>query len=180
MQLHRVNKARILGAMKRIGVVLILVLAFFGISDSVYLAQNETSNTPLICNVESLSDCNIVAASQYSRLFGIPIAEFGVVFYGILFVLAAIELALFNRFLRRILQAVSLVGVVVSIYFSFVEVFVINALCIYCIVSSLITLLIFISASFIEPIRPAGGGSAFGVKEKKDPPRPPYFSMPPS
>jgi len=163
--------------MKRVGVIGILVLAFFGISDSVYLAQNETSNTPLVCNVENLSDCNIVAASQYSQLFGIPIAEFGIVFYGFIFVLAALELFLFNRLLRRILQIVSLVGVASSLYFTFLEIFVIDALCIYCLVSALITLLILVSASFIEPIR---------KKARQEPPAPPsvplppHFSMPPS
>jgi len=139
--------------MKRIGVVCILILAFLGLADSIYLAQNEVNNTPLICTVANLSDCNIVATSQYSRIFGIPLAEFGVAFFSIVFILAALELVLFNRLLRRILQGISLIGIAASIYFSFVEIFVIHALCIYCIVSAFITLLIFISACFIEQVR---------------------------
>lgn len=139
--------------MKRAGVVIVLVLSFCGLSDSIYLTQNEASNTPLICNVNNLSDCNIVAASQYAHLFGIPLAEYGVVFYGGIFILAALELALFNRLLRRILQGVSFIGIVVSLYFTFIEIFVIRALCIYCIISALIAFLIFISSCFIEPMR---------------------------
>ena len=139
--------------MKRIGVVCILILAFCGLADSVYLAQHEVNNTPLICTVANLSDCNIVAASQYSRIFGIPLAEFGIVFFSIVFILAALEIVLFNRLLRRILQVVSLVGVGASLYFTFVEIFVIHALCIYCLVSAFITLLILIFAGLIEPVR---------------------------
>jgi len=139
--------------MKRAGVVCIVVLAFFGLADSIYLAQNEISNTPLICTVQNLSDCNIVATSQYSRIFGIPLAEFGVAFFSIVFILSALELFLFNRILRRILQMISLVGVVASLYFSFIEIFVIHALCIYCLASAGITLFILISASVIEPVR---------------------------
>lgn len=163
--------------MKRAGVILIVLLAFFGISDSAYLAQNETSNTPLICNVENLSDCNIVAASQYSRLFGVPLAEFGIVFYSILFILAVLELFLFNRLLRRILQVVSLVGIVFSLYFTFLEIFVINAFCIYCLVSAFIALLIFISAGFIEPIRK---NTRQDPSEPPSIPAPSHLSMPPA
>ncbi len=144
--------ARILGIMKRIGVVSILTLAFFGIADSAYLAEHSANGTPLICNIQNLSGCNIVAASQYSRVFGIPIAEFGVVFYSIVFVLAALELVIFDRLLRRILQALALIGLVISIFSIIVQVFVINASCVYCLASAFITIIIFILASFIEPI----------------------------
>lgn len=139
--------------MKRIGVVFILVFAFLGLADSAYLAQHEASGVPLLCNIQNLSGCNIVAASEYSRLFGIPLAEYGVLFYSILFVLAALELVIFNRLLRRILQAISLVGIISSLYFTFVQVSFIGAFCVYCLASAIIALLIFISASFIEPIR---------------------------
>lgn len=145
--------ARILGIMKRIGVIAILVLAFLGLADSAYLAQHEASGVPLICNIQNLSGCNIVAASEYSRLFGIPLAEYGVLFYSILFVLAALELVIFNRLLRRILQIISLIGIVSSLYFTIIQVYFIGAFCIYCLASAVISVLIFVSASFIEPIR---------------------------
>lgn len=158
--------------MKRTGVVLILVLAFFGIADSTYLTQNALSGTPLLCTIQNLSGCNIVAASPYSHIFGIPLAEFGILFYSIIFVLAALELVVFDQLLRRSLQVVSLVGVISSLYFTALQVFVIGALCIYCIASALITLFILIFASLIEPIR------------KRTPPTPPtvppHLMMPPA
>lgn len=138
--------------MKRLGVVLILILAFAGLADSLYITQHAESNTPLLCNIQNLSGCNIVAASQYSRVFGIPLAEYGVFFYGALFILAALELVLFDRLLRRILQIVSLIGVLSSLYFTFLQVFVIQAFCIYCFVSAFISLLVLICASIIEPM----------------------------
>ena len=150
--LRRGDTARILDRMKRLGVVGILILAFFGLADSAYLAQHEASGTPLLCNIQNLSGCNVVAASQYSHIFGIPLAEFGILFYGILFVLAALEIVIFDRLLRRVLQAVSLIGVAASLYFTLIQAFVIRAFCIYCLVSAFITLLIFILASLIEPI----------------------------
>jgi uncharacterized membrane protein len=139
--------------MKRTGVVIILILAFCGLSDSIYLAQNEVSNIPLICNVDNLSSCNVVATSQYSHFLGIPIAEYGVVFYALIFVVAALELVVFKRLLRRVLQGASLIGVITSTYLTFLEIFVIHALCIYCLVSAFIALGVLIFASLIEPVR---------------------------
>lgn len=162
--------------MKRIGVIFILILAFLGLADSAYLAQQEISGAPLICDIQAFSDCNTVAGSQYSHLFGIPLAEFGVLFYSILFILAALELFIFNRILRRVLQALALIGIIASLYFIFIQMFVIEAFCIYCLASALITFLILLFASLIEPVQ----------KKESDlpptipPPPPPRLSMPPA
>jgi uncharacterized membrane protein len=158
--------------MKRIGVLFILILAFCGLADSAYLTQHELNGTPLLCNIQNLSGCNVVATSQYSHLFGVPLAEYGFIFYGIIFVLAALELLLFDQLLRRVLQVVSLIGVIASIYFTLIQVFVIGAFCIYCLASALIALFILILASLIEPVRLRAQG--------KVPEPPPHFSMPPA
>ena len=139
--------------MKRIGVVFVLVLAFCGLADSAYLAQHEVSGAPLICTIQNLDGCNTVANSPYARMFGVPIAEYGVAFYSILFVLAALELVLFDRFLRRVLQIVSLVGVLFSLYFIFIQIYFIGAFCTYCAISAGIAFLICALASFIEPFK---------------------------
>ena len=139
--------------MRRFAVIGILLLAFCGLADSAYLAQHEMSGTPLICNIQNLNGCNIVANSQYSRFFGVPVADYGVIFYGILFALAAFELVLLDRLLRRALQWVALVGVLASIYFTSVQIFFIGAFCIYCLASAAIALFILILAGLIEPIR---------------------------
>ena len=178
--------------MKRIGVVFILILAFFGLADSIYLAQHAISGTPLLCNIQNLDGCNVVANSSYSYLFGIPLSEYGVLFYSILFVLAALELVLFDRLLRRVLQGISLVCLLGSVYFTTLQIFFIGAFCIYCTTSAIITLIIFILATLIEPIRnrderipPAGGAerevTPF-VENRPAPPVPPaasHLSMPP-
>jgi uncharacterized membrane protein len=160
--------------MKRWGVALILVLAFFGLADSAYLAQSAASGTPLICDTR-LSGCNVVASSEYSQIFGIPVAEFGVLFYGILLVLAALELVIFDQLLRRVLQLFALVGVAVSLYSTIVQVYYIQALCIYCLASGVATVFIFILASLIEPL--------YVRRSKSLPPptpTPPHLSMPPT
>ncbi len=160
--------------MKRVGVVLILLLAFCGLADSAYLAQHEMNGSPLICAVQSLNGCNTVADSPYSRLFGLPIAEYGVAFYGALFVFAALELVLFDRLLRRILQGMAVLGMLSSLYFTSVQVYFIGSFCTYCVVSAVITLLVGILASLIEPVR------VRAHRQPPAPPRPPGFFMPPA
>lgn len=155
--------------MKRVGVVFILILAFFGLADAIYLTQRELSGAPLLCDIQNLSGCNIVAASQYSQVFGIPLAAFGTLFYGIIFVLAALEIVIFDRILRRLLQVSAFIGVLSSIYFTGLQMFVIGAFCIYCLASALITLLIFIFATLIEPLK----------KRPDHTPPVPHLPMPP-
>lgn len=157
------------------GVVIILVLAFCGLADAVYIAQHEISGTPLICNVQNLNGCNTVANSQYADLFGIPVAEYGIFFYGIVFVLAALELVLFDRLLRRVLQGAAIVGVIASAYFISIQIYFIGAFCSYCVVSAGIALLILIFASLIEPVRTRGS-----EQMPMPPSSPPPLSMPPA
>ena len=163
--------------MKRIGVVGILILSFCGVANATYIAQSRISGTPLLCNIQNLSGCNIVANSQYSQLFGIPLAEYGVLFYGILFVLAALELVLFDRLLRRVLQGVSFAGILASLYFTGVQVFLIGAFCRYSHASSLIALFIIILASLIEPLNRSKEQHSFVGNLPKE--SPPHLPMPP-
>ncbi len=142
--------------MKRLGVIFILVLAFCGLADSAYLAQHEISGTPLQCDLTHLSGCNIVAQSPYSHIFGVPVAEYGLLFYGVVFALSALELAIFDRLLRRVLQVFAAAGLLVSVAFTLLQVFVIQALCEYCLGSAIIAFLIFIFATRIEPVRRRG------------------------
>lgn len=161
--------------MKRLGVAGILILAFCGLADSAYIAQHDASGAPLLCNIQNFSGCNVVAASQYSHLFGIPLAQYGVMFYSIVFILAALEIVIFDRLLRRVLQVASLIGLISSLYFVFIQMFFIGAFCIYCSISGLITLLIFILASFIEPVRVRAAHHV-----PPSPPTPPHLRMPPA
>ncbi len=159
---------------QRLGVIAILLLALFGLADSTYLAQHELSGAPLLCNIQNLSGCNVVAQSPYSHLFGVPIAVYGILFYAMVFVLAALELVIFDRLLRRVLQAFAVAGILCSLYFTFLQIFVIGALCIYCIGSAVIALLILIAAGFIEPLARALPLPPHG------PPTPSHLSMPPT
>lgn len=160
---------------KRAAIILILILSFFGIADAAYVAQHEASGSPLLCNIQSLSGCNVVVGSHYSYVFGISLAVYGMLFYGIIFVLSALELVIIDQLLRRVLQALALFGIVVSLYSVVLQAFVIHAYCVYCLGSVVVTVLILVFASLIEPVH------LRNRKEKNadEPKLPPVLPMPP-
>ncbi|HUQ30172.1 MAG TPA: vitamin K epoxide reductase family protein [Candidatus Paceibacterota bacterium] len=164
---------------KRIATWAILLLAFFGLADSVYLVQHEMNGMPLLCDPNTtLSGCNIVAQSPYAYLFGIPIAEYGIFFYGLLFFVAAFEILLFRHLIRRVIQGLALLGFVMSVYFVSVQFFIINALCIYCLASAAIVFLVFTFSFLLESMRKNGG--AYYVPVAVPAPTHPHLPMPPS
>ncbi len=106
------------------------------------------------------SGCDIVQASRYAVFLGLPTALWGAGLY------AAIGgLALAGLTVRRWLVAffLAVVGVSFSVYLTFLELFVLGAVCAYCLVSFGITIALFSvllvrypsSADQRSPVRPA-------------------------
>ena len=122
-----------------------LALALLGIADAFYVAQATYTGGPLRCPI--IEGCNAVANSPYARILGVPLSYFGLVFYLGMLGLAAILVA---RPLSRVL-CVSVVlyavtGVCSSIYFMYVQLSFIQAVCIYCIISGITTVLLLVAA----------------------------------
>lgn len=120
-----------------------LLLTLLGISISIYLAYVALSHNEVMCG--PIGDCMAVQASKYSKLLGVPMAIWGLVFY-----LATLSLYLAQRHLsiaRRSLLTlglifISLIGVMFSIYLTGLELFVIHAVCVWCLTSAVLTALI--------------------------------------
>jgi uncharacterized membrane protein len=83
-------------------------------------------------NCGPLHGCQEVAQSEYSRIGGVPVAVFGV---GLSLMLLALAVAWWRTNDRRLLAThygLSLLGVVFELYFTYVELFVIGAVCVWC------------------------------------------------
>ena len=106
-------------------------LAIAGIGVSLYLTYIKLGANPYIC---SFGDCGTVQTSDYASILGIPVALLGVVFYLIFFGLVhlnKIELTMYWL----------VWGVIFSLYLTYLELFVIEAICGWCVVSAIIILL---------------------------------------
>lgn len=118
--------------------VLLILLAFFGIADAWYLTASALTDTALSCDLGAVLDgCNIVAKSAYSKIMGVPLAAFGVLFYSLMFVAAGLLFVFRHHMLDRAIYWLATVGALASIGFLFLQFVFIKALCIYCIASAI-------------------------------------------
>lgn len=115
------------------------VLALLGIGDSFYLAESAMTDTALICDIDGLNGCNTVAQSPYANLYGIPLGVYGIAFYTLALLLVLLIAVSPRKLLFQALLVVSSVGVLASLIFLGIQVFLIQATCIYCIASAVIT-----------------------------------------
>ena len=125
---------------------LMLALALVGICVAFYDGYQLYHGQALWCP-PPINGCNEVANSLYARIFSLPVGYYGVVYYLYMFGLAGL-LAFdpFSRGLRFAAVAYSTLGTCFSIYFMYLQIALIHAFCIYCLVSAVTTLLLFIAA----------------------------------
>lgn len=104
------------------------------------------------------SGCDIVQASRYSLLAGLPTALWGAAIYAAIVVLSVIP-----RTVRRWQMAFMLASAAVafSIYLTYLSIFAIGATCPYCLASGAISLLLLVT---MIVRRPAAPGRAYSLK----------------
>lgn len=130
--------------MKKLSIVAV-VASIIGFIDSVYLAYVKLSHTPIYCT-PGLGDCAVVQTSQWSEIWGIPIAVLGAIAYLILISIFLFEnrIGLLTKYSDYLLFGISLFGFLYSLFLTWLEIFVIHALCQWCILSALCMTIIFI------------------------------------
>jgi uncharacterized membrane protein len=123
-------------------------LSGLGIFISGYLVTKRFTGGSLACT--RWAECDVVNNSVYSQIYGVPVSVLGLAGYLLLLALALAALWTTGRTQRRILL-LSLVlavgGVGFSAYLTYLEIYVIEALCAWCVASAIvIALLAIISA----------------------------------
>jgi uncharacterized membrane protein len=110
--------------------LILAVLDIIGLAIALYLSVVELNGGVPVCG--PLHGCEEVARSEYSRIAGIPVAVFGV---GLSLVLLALAIAWWRTDLYVLLlvhYGLSLGGVLFEVYFLYLQVFVIGAVCVWC------------------------------------------------
>ena len=106
-------------------------LAAVGLGIATYLLAARAIGDAPACG--PVKGCETVAASEYATLFGVPVALIGVVFSVILVAACAVW---WRRADRRALYAsygLGLAGIIAVAYLTYLEVFVIGAICVWCV-----------------------------------------------
>ena len=124
---------------------MIAALALIGVFVAMYLTLYKIGAIgELTCSVQG---CETVNSSRWATFLGFPVAAWGVAFYVATFIVALIGTA--ERFEedRNISQALTLMsgtGVLFTAWLTYLELFVIHAICIWCVTSAVIVTAIFV------------------------------------
>jgi uncharacterized membrane protein len=122
------------------------VLACLGVLDATYLLVYKLTSINAMCLGNG--GCHNVNFSTYSEIGGIPVSVFGMLAFlviaGILLLEPRLEIAKENGALA--IFGISLAGVAFSTYLTWLEIYVIHAICPFCVTSAVIITLILILA----------------------------------
>lgn len=132
----------------------LIILSILGVFDASYLTAKHYLDGAVYCPVGQ--NCETVLTSEYSTLYGIPVSLFGVFFYLAVLTLSllyletgSISFTVNKKYFIKSVFFLSGTGLVISIYFFYLQWFVIKAFCFYCVVSAIDVLLIFTASSFL-------------------------------
>lgn len=119
-------------------------LVVLGMGVAAYLTYVETQAAAAVCG--PVGDCNAVQSSPYARLFGVPVGVIGLVGYAAIFG-AWLWGRSGNAAARALLVGMAAAGVLFSIYLTYLELFVIRAVCMWCLSSAVIITLILLAGA---------------------------------
>jgi uncharacterized membrane protein len=113
-----------------------VLLAVVGLLDSLYLSYIKLTSDTASCAV--FGGCETVNNSRYAAIGGIPIAVLGAAGYGLILVLLYLDRpsAAAPESIRFALFGVTLAGTLYSIYLTYLEFFVLHAVCPFCVLSA--------------------------------------------
>ncbi|MBE3066011.1 MAG: hypothetical protein IMZ73_01085 [Chloroflexi bacterium] len=116
----------------------IMVLALIGVVDSSYAMYQHYAPADIsACDVNETINCTAINQSEYSAFFQIPVAGVGAAGY---LLMAALATGMMTRRFRpnwalSLLMASALVAVAFSAWLTYIELFVLKAVCPLCVLS---------------------------------------------
>jgi len=118
----------------------LIAVSLIGLAD--YLAAKHYLGSPINCSI--FNGCEVVTTSPYSVILGVPVALFGVLYYFSFLLLTILYLDSKNEKTLEFAARFSIVGVAASIWFLFLQIFIIKALCLYCLISTTTSATLFV------------------------------------
>ena len=119
-----------------------IIIAFIGFLDASYLTVKHYTGASITC---TLTDgCDEVTNSKYSQLFNIPVALLGMLYYLSVLILSLLYFDTKNPKLGKLILPLTCAGLLASAWFVYAQIFLIKAICQYCMVSALTSTTLFI------------------------------------
>ncbi len=105
-----------------------LLIFVIGLVSSIVITSNSTTG---VCR--SGNGCDTVTTSEYGSTFGIANSVYGIFIFPFLILLTLFHIGKPHRHTRRILHLAIILGSAVAVYFLYLQIFVLNAFCKFCI-----------------------------------------------
>ena len=118
------------------------VLSLFGFLDAALLTVKHYLGTPLSCPL--FGNCEKVLSSPYAAIWGVPVALGGVIYYLVIFILTVSYIDTKRIGILNFTARLTWVGLLASLGFMYVQIFVIRSLCFWCLLSAVTSTLLFI------------------------------------
>jgi len=122
-----------------------VALAVLGALVSIYMTIYKLTSNNAMCL--GSGDCSTVNASKYSSVYGIPVAFIGVLGYLAILALLLLETRagkFFKNNSSLIVFGLAVTGFAFTLYLVYLEIFVIKALCPFCIASQITMTILFV------------------------------------
>jgi len=120
--------------------VLLIVVSLLGIVNAGYLTWKHYRKQPLVCPLNER--CEIVTESKWAHMFGIRNEVIGI-FYYLSALLITIYVFFFNPSVKIFFIFGSGLALLFSIFLIYIQARVIKSFCFYCIISAILSALIF-------------------------------------
>ena len=113
---------------------IILVFIAIGIGITSYLTYVKITAVPTVCVEGGAFNCDVVQNSSYAKLMGIPVAYLGLATYLTLAILVTLEnrVGILREYGAMLTFGVALFAFLFSVWLVYVQVFRLEALCIWC------------------------------------------------
>ena len=119
---------------------LVALVALVGLADASYLTAEHLSGNSVRCMI--VTGCDEVLQSRYSTVAGgVPVAAVGALAYFAAFSLATLAAYGYDG-ARRLLAPLVAVMFLATLWFLYLQAFVIRAFCFYCLISAAVTTLL--------------------------------------
>lgn len=119
-----------------------LIVSAIGFIDSTYLTIQHYTDFTLPCTITH--GCDLVTKSEYSSIMGIPVALLGALFYVGIFLATYIILETNTQKNLRFVAYSTTAGFLFSLWFLYVQAFILHAFCQYCLLSAMTSTTLFV------------------------------------
>jgi uncharacterized membrane protein len=135
------------------------LLAILGIGIAGYMSYTDLLHAVPMCG--GIGDCETVHTSAYAYFFGIPVGIFGLLSYIVASGLIVVRLMAgrATAYLASLgILVITISGTIFSLYLTFLEFFVIDAVCPWCVASAItISIMLVLSAADVRQAIHSGG-----------------------